>query len=375
MAVVGGGLLGLATARALARRGREVVVLEARHPGHDGSGSRGAARIFRCGYDDPRYVAMAVGARRQWEALEAEAGERLLHPVGQVTFGAGLDRLAAAMAAGGARAERLGPAEVAARFPALAVDGPALYEPLSGVLAAERVLAVLAGCPGVDRRDGTAVAGLVDDGRRVTVELAGGGALVAPAVVLCAGPGTGRLLARAGPALAGHAGSFTVTAEQVGYVDAPTDPPVPVFVERADPWCYGLPVPGTGRVKLALHGDGPTVTADRFPTGPDPARLARLEAAARRRLPGHGPLEAGERCPYDWSPDGRFVADRVGRVVVGAGTSGHGFKFGLLLGELLADLATGTAPSVDPAPFALARLARYAEARARASAAAGDRLR
>ena len=34
-----------------------------------------------------------------------------------------------------------------------------------------------------------------------------------------------------------------------------------------------------------------------------------------------------------------FVLERHGRVVRGAGTSGHGFKFGPLLGERLADLA------------------------------------
>jgi sarcosine oxidase len=48
-----------------------------------------------------------------------------------------------------------------------------------------------------------------------------------------------------------------------------------------------------------------------------------------------------ERCVYDNSPDGDFVLDRVGRVVIGAGTSGHGFKFAPLIGEVLADLATG----------------------------------
>ena len=53
-----------------------------------------------------------------------------------------------------------------------------------------------------------------------------------------------------------------------------------------------------------------------------------------------------ERCLYDNSPDGDFVVDRVGRIVIGSGTSGHGFKFAPLLGEMLADLATGV-PHAD----------------------------
>ena len=57
---------------------------------------------------------------------------------------------------------------------------------------------------------------------------------------------------------------------------------------------------------------------------------------------------ATERCVYDNSADTDFVLDRVGDVVVGCGTSGHGFKFGPLLGELLADLAEGPAPAGRP---------------------------
>ena len=48
--------------------------------------------------------------------------------------------------------------------------------------------------------------------------------------------------------------------------------------------------------------------------------------------------------------------DRIGNVVVGSGTSGHGFKFGPLLGEWLADLAAGTAGG----PVAGARGQRFA---------------
>jgi glycine/D-amino acid oxidase-like deaminating enzyme len=41
--------------------------------------------------------------------------------------------------------------------------------------------------------------------------------------------------------------------------------------------------------------------------------------------------------------------------VIGAGTSGHGFKFGPLLGEILADLAVGNAPRVPLDAFRLGR--------------------
>ncbi len=138
---------------------------------------------------------------------------------------------------------------------------------------------------------------------------------------------------------------------------------VPVFIEWGDDMIYGLPVPGSGApgtIKVSHHTPvGPLEHFD--PTSSavvpdDPALLARLVHAVRRLLPEVDPEPvATERCVYDNSADSDFVLDRVGNVVVGCGTSGHAFKFGPLLGELLADLAEGTRPGAALQPFRLLR--------------------
>jgi sarcosine oxidase len=75
-----------------------------------------------------------------------------------------------------------------------------------------------------------------------------------------------------------------------------------------------------------------------------------------RLLPGVDPEPvATERCFYDNTPDEDFVIERLGRLVIGAGTSGHGFKFGPLWGEVLADLAEGVTPALPMARFSLRR--------------------
>ncbi|MGA2932925.1 MAG: FAD-dependent oxidoreductase, partial [Acidimicrobiales bacterium] len=125
--VVGAGLLGLSAAWALARRGWDVVVLEAAGTvGHERSGSKGDARIFRLGYPDPLYVEMALRARDLWHDLEGADGTRLLHATGQVTLGdeTALDSIAGALAASGAPAERLSAAEAAARLGGITARGP-----------------------------------------------------------------------------------------------------------------------------------------------------------------------------------------------------------------------------------------------------------
>ncbi len=371
--VVGAGVLGLSAARALARRGRQVVVCEQATVGHGGAGSKGSTRIFRLGYDDPAYVRLAQAARGLWRELEAETGTTLLTTTGQVTFGDDLDVLAAALGAAGAPCQRLAAGDVVARFPALSVATPALFEPDSGVIAADACLAALQQGSGFEIRQHTRVVGLDDDGDGIGVVVETQGAsdeLRASGVVVCAGPWTAPLVSgrmrglRAAP-----------TLEQVAYL-APAGGPgdgsvdaVPVFVERRRPWFYGLPVRSRGLVKVSLHGAGPAVSLGELdhrevPDRPDPVLVAELIAAARRVLPGLSPVPvATERCVYDNSPDGDFVIDRVGSVVVGAGTSGHGFKFAPLLGEVLADLATGAPHGPDLG--SVSDLARFASARLR----------
>jgi sarcosine oxidase len=348
--VVGAGVLGLSAAYSLARRGRAVIVCEQGVVGHAGGGSKGSARIFRLGYDDPGYVRLALVAQRLWRRLEAESATTLVTRTGQVTFGDDLDVLVEAMSTSGAPHEKLSAPEVGVRFPTLSVSTGAVFEPESGVIAADDCLVALREMSGIEVRERTRVVGLDDDGRRVTVTVETAekrDELRATAVVVCGGPWTTTLVSDLGVDLGAEA-----TLEQVAYL-APMGGPegavdgLPVFVERRRPWFYGLPVASRGVMKISLHGAGPVVSLQDLAEGgdhdrPDDVLLAALLASARRVLPGLAPEPmTTERCIYDNSPDGNFVVDRFGRVVIGAGTSGHGFKFAPLLGEVLADLATG----------------------------------
>ena len=69
-------------------------------------------------------------------------------------------------------------------------------------------------------------------------------------------------------------------------------------------------------------------------------------------------LVGAEVCQYENSPDGNFVIDRhpaLPDIWIAGGGSGHGFKMGPALGEMLARLVREDG-SPDPL-FALARLA------------------
>jgi sarcosine oxidase len=355
-----------------------VEVLEAADDiGHASAGSKGDARIFRLGYPEPHYAEMAVAARALWRELEASSGRPLLHVTGQVSFGDddALGAVAESLAGCGEAVERLSTPEARARFPGIVLPGPGpvLFEPQSGVLAAAECLRALTEAGRFEVRFGRGVVGLDDDDQGVTVRCAGDRAIRTDVVVDCAGPGALALLGADA-----HTVGALPSQPQVAYFTArpgAVEPGrLPVFIEWGDAMIYGLPVPGAGphagTFKVSHHTPGPAL-ADYDPSAPttpsyddDPALLTTLTEAVRRVLPGLDPEPvATERCVYDNSVDGDFVLDRVGNVVVGCGTSGHGFKFGPLWGEVLADLAedgddaAGTAPrsDLDLRPFRLTR--------------------
>jgi sarcosine oxidase len=349
VAIVGAGLLGLAAARSAAARGLDFVVLEQAAIGHSGSGSKGSCRIFRLGYPEPGYVQAARQAAGLWHELEEQTSRPILLPAPHLTFGPELSAVHEAMTQAGAPCEALSAGEAAERFPQIRTGGPALLETESGVLAADVALAALgaaaglldpadpagrAGPQGALLRTGVRVTGVADDGRQVTLQTTAG-AVIARTAILTAGPGTAGLLA------GNLAVPTTPTLEQVVYLEPAGEPdPAPIFIRHGEPSPYGLPVPGSDRYKIGLHHSGPVADANADDQSPDPALVAQLAEIAAQYLPGYRAEPAAtERCVYDNTPTEDPIIDRIGNVVIGCGTSGHGFKFGPLFGEWLTALA------------------------------------
>ncbi len=391
--VVGSGLLGLATAYSLGERGRDVLCLEQEQVGNERSGSKGTSRIFRVGYDDPLYVAMAVRAEQAWRALEVECGERLLEPRTLLNFGEGLTELMAGMSSSGGAPELVAADEVAKRFPGLAIRGAAVLDPSGAVLRADRALGALRSIMRAELRENLEVTGIDDKGRTAMVSTADG-LLEASVVVVCAGTGSCELLR-----VAGIECRTTATLEQVAYFGSKRTASravgdldeLPVVIERvgAGPaattvsgdlawWAdrrspneslrgaslparlalYGLPSPALGWYKLGVHHTGPVIEPKTMRLEADACMTERLARAASSLIVDVDPNpRLVERCVYDNTADEHFVIDRIGRIVIGAGTSGHGFKFGPLLGSLLADLATGAVPPVALDRFSARRRA------------------
>src|SRR3954447_10288005 len=126
VAVVGLGGLGSATAWQLARRGVSVVGLEKFELGHLRGASHDTSRILRRSYHTPGYVRLAGEAYDDWALLAERAGRPLVTTTGGVDLfppGAAIAEsdYSASLAACGVPFEQLSPAEVAARWPVIAL--------------------------------------------------------------------------------------------------------------------------------------------------------------------------------------------------------------------------------------------------------------
>jgi len=368
--VVGLGAMGSAAAWQLARRGRRVLGFDRFSPPHTLGSSHGRSRIIREAYfEHPSYVPLIRRAYEGWAELERESGRRLLRQTGGLMAGpeggvlvAGARRSALAH---GLPHEVLDAAEIRRRFPGLAppAEFVGLVEPRAGMLdpeaSVESALA-LARRRGAELRMDEPVTSWRADGDGVAVT-SPAGRWRADRLILSAGPWM------KAPELLGPLGRRLQVERQLFHWFEPARTPglfradrCPVTIWEHAPGRVFATQPDAGDgVKAGIHHDGELTDPERVrrePTADDERAMRRLmetymPAAA-------GPLREARVCLYTNTPDHHFVIDvHPGhpQVMIASPCSGHGFKFAVVVGEILADLATQGRSRFDLAPFALSR--------------------
>ncbi|WP_223215091.1 FAD-dependent oxidoreductase [Microbacterium trichothecenolyticum] len=359
--VVGAGAMGLATTWQLARRGHRVVALERFERGHTRGASHGATRNFNNAYAAAHYLDLLTLARTEWDELSRMTGEPLLRLHGLVTHGddAVVAGVHDALVARGERAEVLAAPDAARRWSGMRFTGDVLFTPEAGVARAAAALEALergARRHAADVRFGHRVVALDERGDGVTLTVEAGDErhdLVAETVVVTAGAWSRGILPPSFPLP-----RLTVTEESPAhFTPIAADPVWPSFnhllpPERYPANVYGMPTPGEG-VKVGFHLVGPVVDPDARSFRPVPAQAAQLRGYVAEWFPGLDPDSAEPiSCTYTSTDSQDFILDRRGRIVVGAGFSGHGFKFTPAVGAVLADLATDDTARAA-APFRL----------------------
>lgn len=373
--VVGVGGMGSAATYHLAERGLDVLGLERYDIPHDMGSSHGVTRIIRKPqYEDPAYVPLVRQAYDHWRELAERTGRNLLHVTGGLDAGppdSGVfEGSLRSCEKHGIDHEVLSASEVNERFPGydLPLDHKAVYQPDGGFLVPEQCIiahveaAQAAGADVRAREEVVGFASLSDGGVRVTSQK---GTYEADQVVVTAGAWVRKLL----PELA----ELAVPERQVLAWLQPTEPErfdaaaFPVFVHDTDDGhYYGFPrhdVPGFKFGKFNHFEE--TVDPDQMNREPRSKDEEVLRAYAERYFPeGAGPTMRLATCMFTNTPDGHFILDTLPdkpQITVGAGFSGHGFKFASVIGEILADITIDGKTDYDTELFRLDRFNQFSD--------------
>lgn len=369
VAVVGLGITGASAARAIAARGARVVGLDRYFPPHPHGSSHGRTRIIREAYfEGESYVPLVRRARAGWLALQESTSGTLLRRTGALTIGAPdgslvRDTLASARRHR-LRFETFGEEEIPARFPG--IQPPAgtigVLERQGGILLAEPCLEATlrdAVRHGAAFRFGERATGWRPEGAGVRVRTRSG-PVQAGRIVLAAGAWMSELF-DPGPAF-----PMSVTREVVHWFRPVRNAsryladalPVALVEYEPDRLAYTVPDIGEG-LKVGLHHAGRPADPDAVDRTVAREEVRRMRSILARWLPGAaGRLIRSETCLYTSTPDRHFIVGplaRDPRVVVAGACSGHGFKFGPALGEVIADLALEGRSDVDLSLFAPGR--------------------
>jgi glycine/D-amino acid oxidase-like deaminating enzyme len=371
VAVVGAGAFGGWTALHLRRLGAQVTLVDAWGPGNARSSSGGETRVIRAIYGPGRkYVEMAARALTLWTEWNRTARQPFYNRTGVLWMTASDDSYVRQslpfQRQMGLRCDAIELADARKRWPHVDFTGirSVFFEHEGGYLLARHA------CDAVAREfvriGGTyrqaAVVSLKSDTGRPDVRLSEGTRLEADRYIFACGPWLGRLF----PDVIGS--RVKSTRQEIFYFgtlagdERFSDSRMPVWVDIGDRIVYGVPGNLHRGFKVADDTRGPEfdpTDGDRTPS----TELERdMRAFVSRRFPAlrDAPVLGGEVCQYENSPDGHFIIDRhpaMPDVWIAGGGSGHGFKMGPALGEILARYVRDDA-SPDPF-FGLSRLVRH----------------
>jgi len=345
--VVGGGIVGLSTAWALARADHKVEVFEQGGLPNSLGASIDQHRLIRYFYPDrPGYCRMVDDAFAAWDRLWAALGRRHYAETGAIAISARVDDWTdlarRTMDMVGIPYDRYESADVARRWPFLLTRANyAIRTKRGGVLFAERIMtdlvALLAGLQ--VQRHANSMVTAIDPGR-ATVTLKDGSTKSGDAVVVALGSWIGRLFPE-------FRERVTPVRNALLYVDPPprliaTWATAPSIIDCGiDTEIYAVPPVGGCNLKFG-------VGAHRRPGDPDRDRgLAgdeanQIMAYLRNVIADLGTyrLKTVRSCFYAMAKDERFILERRERLWIVSACSGHGFKFGALAGEMVADAVT-----------------------------------
>ena len=376
VAVIGAGAFGGWTALYLLRGGARVTLVDAWGPGNSRASSGGETRVIRGAYGPNQpYTNLAARAMALWKQHEAAWRQKFFFPIGVLWMAEASGEFERGslplLKDAGIPFEQLSASEMARRWPQINFDKIewGIYEAESGYLlaraSAQAVVDQFVAAGGTYRQAAVVTDNIEADWpegkNRKELTLSDGTKLGADRYVFACGPWLGKIFPRTvGP-------HFTATKQDVFFFGTPAgdqrynEGNIPVWADHGEHFMYGIPGNQGRGFKMADDTRGPEFDPT---SGERVVNKDRLDEARRYlayRFPGMkgAPLVETRVCQYEDTTDHNFIADRHPAnpdVWIVGGGSGHGFKHGPALGEMIARLVLK-----NETADAVYRLARFSK--------------
>lgn len=354
--VAGAGAFGGWSALYLLRRGFKVTLVDAWGPGNSRCSSGDETRVIRSTYgNNETYFDLNVRALELWKENQERFKRKLFYNSGVLWFCYGEstalvdDSLPFALKHK-MEYEYLTPGELKARYPAINSSDlhHAFLDPYGGYLKAREAVQLVheafiqEGGQYVQSHASPGYSNQTFSG----VLLSNGNRLLGDAYLFACGAWMGKLF----PGVLGEI--IGCTKQEVYYFGTPAtasaafeDLPAWIDVDGKD-FYYGIPGNAHRGFKIGVDIRGEVFDPTQGERTLTPDVLANARRFLAHRFPGlsDAPLVEHRVCPYENSPDGNFIFDLLPgseNVFLLGGGSGHGFKHGPSIGELVAGVLSG----------------------------------
>jgi N-methyl-L-tryptophan oxidase len=364
--VVGGGIIGAATAFYLAKSGKTVCLVERDQCPSPRAASTDRVKVFRQAYPDDFYVRLAGDSLPLWTELEQASNQQIVVPTGLVLASHSEDSLESksydAMIRCGVAPERWTPEQVASKYPQLKMDSfaYAIYEPGAAMLLSERATSAyleLAREAGVEILDDTEIIGFEIKNDLIEAAVTESGERIECQSVLVAAGAWSRVLVPFLTAL------LKVTRQEVVYLSPSSvenylPGRFPVFIDFESGY-YLLPA-FQDRVKIANHIPTAEVGQGLAMGSVSDGFVDNCRAYLGSILPDLQQSQTADTriCFYNLTIDEDFIIDKHPdwpNCWIATGFSGHGFKFAPLIGKTMTELLTTGTSTVPIDKFSLNR--------------------
>lgn len=315
------------------------------------------------------YTEMAARALKLWAKYERKWKRQFLHRSGVLWMAAGRDDAfergsVEMLRAAKIKYQELSAVQLRKRWPQINFEGIewGIFEPECGYLDARVSCAAVAEAfvaSGGRYRQASVLAQGLEETPLRSLPLADGSQFTAHSYVFACGPWLGQLFPKAIGSL------IKATKQDVFFFGTPAgdtrfhDPNPPVWADHRGKFRYGIPGSDRRGFKIADDTRGPDFDPTNGERIINPETLKDVREYISFRFPAlrDAPLIESRVCQYEQTPDSHFIVDRHPaneNVWLLGGGSGHGFKHGPAIGEMMAELILR-----DREPKAIWRLKRF----------------